>query len=261
MTTWTEGTPTPVALAELTALPQSFTYRAKRRLLGPPLTRDSLRHQRLNKKLALGVLSSDCISSSAYGSEEMLIVLLPVFGVAAFTILMPLTFVILAVLLVVSLSYLDVVSVYTKAGGSYVVARENFGPAVAQIAAVALMLDYIVTVAVQSAAGTAALTSAVPALGKGRLPLWITVARRARSSSTATSGASARPARRSRSPPTSSSSPSAASSSSASSASSFGDLPQVTLQSGTVPLGQGHRSSPGSPSSSCSRPSPTAARR
>jgi amino acid transporter len=110
------------------------------------------------------VLASDCISSSAYGTEEMLIVLLPAMGILGFTVLLPLTAVILAVLLIVSLSYLDVVSVYTKTGGSYVVARENFGPTVAQVAAVALMLDYIVTVAVQSAAGTLALTSALPAL-------------------------------------------------------------------------------------------------
>ena len=92
------------------------------------------------------------------------VILLPAFGVAAFGILLPLTMVILVVLAIVTLSYRDVVSVYTKTGGSYVVARENFGPAVAQVAAVALMLDYIVTVAVQSAAGTLAVTSAFPAL-------------------------------------------------------------------------------------------------
>jgi amino acid transporter len=74
----------------------------------------------------------------------------------------------------VTMSYRQVVTIYTKAGGSYVVARENFGPGVAQVAAVALMLDYIVTVAVQSAAGTVALTSAIPALGS--LQLEITVA-------------------------------------------------------------------------------------
>jgi len=129
-----------------------------------PLTRDALRHQRLTKLTALGVLSSDCISSSAYGSEQILIALLPAFGIAAFAILMPMTIVILGVLIVVTFSYREVVSVYTKTGGSYVVARDNFGPVVAQIAAVALMLDYVVTVAVQSAAGTAALVSAFPRL-------------------------------------------------------------------------------------------------
>ena len=67
-------------------------------------------------------------------------------------------------LILVTLSYREVVMVYTKAGGSYVVARDNFGVNVAQIAAVALLIDYTVTVAVQVAAGTDALTSAVPAL-------------------------------------------------------------------------------------------------
>ena len=71
---------------------------------------------------------------------------------------------ILGVLFFVTLSYLEVIQLYTKAGGSYVVARENFGPKVAQIAAVALLIDYTVTVAVQTSAGTAALTSAFPKL-------------------------------------------------------------------------------------------------
>src|SRR5215470_8039307 len=164
---------TPEPLATPPPLPQGLGYRTKVALLGPPLTREAAPHQRLSKKLALGVLSSDCISSSAYGTEEMLIILLPVFGIAGFTILLPLTGVILAVLTIVTLSYRDVVTVYTRTGGSYVVARENFGPTVAQVAAVALMLDYIVTVAIQSAAGTAAITSAVPALS--HLTLAITV--------------------------------------------------------------------------------------
>ena len=164
LSAWTTGSPSPEALAEGPTLAEPLGYRLKRRLLGPALTRDRLEHERLSTRLALGVLSSDCISSSAYGSEEMLVILLPAFGAAAFSILLPLTVVILAVLVIVTLSYRDVVSVYTKTGGSYVVARENFGPAVAQVAAVALMLDYIVTVAVQAAAGTLAVTSAVPSL-------------------------------------------------------------------------------------------------
>jgi amino acid transporter len=156
---WSHGSGGPEPLA-VPALPQTFGYRLKVKMLGTPLTRDSLRHQRLSKLTALGVLASDCISSSAYGSEEMLIYLLPIFGIAGFTMLLPLTGVILTVLVIVTLSYRDVVSVYTKTGGSYVVARDNFGPVVAQVAAVALMLDYIVTVAIQSAAGALALTSA-----------------------------------------------------------------------------------------------------
>ena len=74
------------------------------------------------------------------------------------------TLVILAGVALVVLSYREVVSVYTRAGGSYVVARENFGPRVAQVAAVALLIDYTVTVAVQVAAGSAAVVSAFPSL-------------------------------------------------------------------------------------------------
>ncbi|WP_235618573.1 hypothetical protein [Embleya scabrispora] len=113
----------------------------------------------MSNPTALGVPASDCISSSAYGTEQMLRALVPHVGVAAFTLLLPVTYAILAVLLLLTLSYGDVVSLYTKAGGSYIVARDNFGPRVAQVASVALLIDYVVTVAVQTAAGTDAIVS------------------------------------------------------------------------------------------------------
>jgi hypothetical protein len=144
--------------------PESLWYSAKRRMLGPPLVNEQLKAERLSKPLALGVLSCDGISSAAYGTEMMLLELLPFFGLAAFTLVLPLTLVILVGIFLVMLSYREVVSVYTKAGGSYVVARENFGPRVAQVAAVALLIDYVVTLAVQTAAGSAAIVSAFPAL-------------------------------------------------------------------------------------------------
>ncbi|HEX3751405.1 MAG TPA: amino acid permease [Streptosporangiaceae bacterium] len=147
-------------------LPETFSYSLKRRLLGPPLVNDQLSEERLSKPLALGVLSCDGISSANYGSELILHELLPLFGVAAFTILLPMTGVILLGIAFVVLSYREVVTVYTRAGGSYVVARENFGPRVAQVAAVALMVDYIVTVAVQTAAGSQAILSAFPILAR-----------------------------------------------------------------------------------------------
>ncbi|MEV6161144.1 APC family permease [Streptomyces sp. NPDC052052] len=140
-------------------------YRLKRRLLGRALTTERISEEKLNNRTALGVLASDCISSSAYGSEEMLRVLVPVVGTAAFTLLMPVTGAILLVLLLLTLCYSDVVMIYTRAGGSYVVARENFGPNIAQIAAVALLVDYIVTVAVQVSAGTNALISLAHLVG------------------------------------------------------------------------------------------------
>jgi amino acid transporter len=146
-------------------LPETFGYSLKRRLLGPPLVNEQLRTERLSKILGLGVLSCDGISSANYGSELILHELLPFFGLAAFTLLLPMTGVILLGVALVVLSYREVVTVYTRAGGSYVVARENFGPRVAQVAAVALMVDYIVTVAVQTAAGSQAILSTFPVLG------------------------------------------------------------------------------------------------
>jgi amino acid transporter len=146
-------------------LAEGLGYTLKRRLLGKPLINEQLSEQRLSKPLALGVLSSDGISSAAYGSEEILIELVQSLGyAAAFSILLPMTLVVLFGIVLVVLLYREVVSVYTRAGGSYVVARDNFGPRVAQVAAVALMIDYIVTVAVQTAAGSAAILSAFPAL-------------------------------------------------------------------------------------------------
>ena len=147
-------------------LPEGFAYTLKRRLLGPPLVNEQLSEERLSKPLALGVLSCDGISSANYGSELILHELLPFFGLAAFSLLLPMTGVIILGIALVVLSYREVVSVYTRAGGSYVVARENFGPRVAQVAAVALMVDYVVTVAVQTAAGSAAILSTFPALAR-----------------------------------------------------------------------------------------------
>jgi amino acid transporter len=150
----------------LDEVPETFWYSVKRRMLGPPLVNDRLRTERLSKPLGLGVLSCDGISSANYGSELILHELLPFFGLAAFTLLLPMTGLILAGVALVVLSYREVVSVYTRAGGSYVVARENFGPRVAQVAAVALMVDYVVTVAVQTAAGSQAILSTFPALAR-----------------------------------------------------------------------------------------------
>ncbi|MFD5440723.1 APC family permease [Streptomyces tendae] len=147
--------------------PDRLMYRVKRRLLGQPLTTERVSEEKLSNRTALGVLASDCISSSAYGSEEMLRVLVPVVGAAAFTLVMPVTGAILLVLLLLTLCYGDVVTLYTRAGGSYVVARENFGPNVAQVAAVALLVDYVVTVAVQTSAGTNALISLAHLAGNG----------------------------------------------------------------------------------------------
>lgn len=154
----------PEALPSFDAvdLPENARYRLKNALLGPPIASERQSVERLGKPTALAVLSSDVISSSAYATEQILVQLVKYIGVAAFALVVPVTVAVVVVLLFVTASYLEVVKVYTKAGGAYVVARENFGLGVAQIAAVSLLIDYTLTVAVSVAAGVDALTSVYP---------------------------------------------------------------------------------------------------
>ena len=171
VTPMTSVTPAPEArmkpaasqLAQLD-LPETLRYRIKNRLLGPPIATERQSTERLGRPTALAVLSSDVISSSAYATEQMLLPLIPIIGIAAFSLVVPISIAVIFVLLFVTLSYLEVVKVYTKAGGAYVVARENFGLNVAQVAAMSLLIDYTLTVAVSVAAGVAAVTSVVPSL-------------------------------------------------------------------------------------------------
>lgn len=167
--------PRPLEPAAPPPLPPSFGYTLKRLFLGKPLVNDQLKDEKLSNRVALGVLSPDAISSSAYGTEVILIELLPYAALAAFTLLLPITAAILCILVLVAASYCQVVMTYTKAGGSYVVARDNFGPRVAQVAAAALMIDYVVTVAVQAAAGTVAVVSALRMLGPYSLEITVGV--------------------------------------------------------------------------------------
>ncbi len=119
----------------------------------------------LPNPVALGAISPDAISSTAYGPEQILIELLPRAGMAAFVLLLPITAVMLLILVFVAASYRQVVTIYARAGGAYLVARDNFGPRVAQVARAALLIDNVTTVAVQCAAGTVAVASAMPVLG------------------------------------------------------------------------------------------------
>ena len=147
----------------------------KRIVLGKPLTSEQLESERLSNPVALGALSPDAISSTAYGPEQVMVELLPRAGMASFVLLLPIIGVILFILLLVSASYRGVVMTYARAGGSYMVARDNFGPRWAQIAAAALLIDYVVTAAVQPAAGTVALCSAIPVLHPYHLEITIGV--------------------------------------------------------------------------------------
>ena len=144
-------------------------YGAKRLFLGRPLFTERLEHERLTNKIALAVFSSDAMSSVAYGGEEMLRVMIPIIGVTAFTFLGPLSLVIVAVLAILVFSYRQTIKAYPSAGGAYIVTRDNFGLLPAQVAGVALLTDYVLTVAVSTAAGVQAITSLVPALFPFRL--------------------------------------------------------------------------------------------
>src|SRR3954470_1094238 len=154
-----EPRPLPPAL-ELD-VPESIGYRLKNKLLGPPLHTEELEHERLGIPTALAVFASDNLSSSAYATEEILRVLLPVVGFAAFSLVVPITVALLGVLFFLILSYRETIKAYPTAGGAYMVTRDNFGLLPAQVAGVALLTDYVLTVSVSVAAGTDALTSAV----------------------------------------------------------------------------------------------------
>jgi amino acid transporter len=166
--------PAAMPKAGAVELPETLRYRLKDALLGPPLATERQSMERLGKPTALAVLSSDVISSSAYATEQILLILVQAIGIAAFSMVVPITVAVIVVLAAVTMSYLEVIKVYTKAGGAYVVARENFGLSVAQIAAVALLIDYTLTVAVSVAAGVAALTSAFPGLTGATV--WLSIA-------------------------------------------------------------------------------------
>ncbi len=135
----------------------------KRWLVGDPLKTAQARHERLSKTIALAIFSSNAISSVAYATEEILLVLI-LAGAAAVTWSIPVSLAILFLVLVLTISYRQIIYEYPEGGGAYVVARSNLGDRPALVAAAALMIDYILTVAVSVAAGIAALTSAIPSL-------------------------------------------------------------------------------------------------
>ena len=172
---WSDDAQTPVVKQEQSHLKDPLNYKVKKYFLGIPLNRHTLSSQRLSKKNAFGVISSDCISSSAYGGEQILVALIPAFGLAAFTIFPPMIGIILIMLIVITLMYKDVISTYTRSGSAYLVTRENFGRVVSQVAAVELMFGYIITVAIQSAAGVAALLSTFPELNPFKVQITILI--------------------------------------------------------------------------------------
>ena len=142
----------------------------KRFFVGKPIASHLAHHERLSRVTGLAVLSSDALSSVAYATEEIVRVLV-LAGTAALDIASPIAFVIATILAVVVFSYRQTIYAYPSGGGAYIVARENLGHTPALIAAAALLIDYILTVAVSIAAGVAALTSAFPQWHVNRVEL------------------------------------------------------------------------------------------
>jgi len=140
----------------------------KRLLVGAPMPLAQARHERLGKAVALAVFASDPLSSVAYATEEILLVLV-LAGRAALSYSLPVALGIAALLAVVVVSYRQTVAAYAQGGGAYLVAKDNLGVFPALTAAAALLTDYVLTVSVSVAAGIAALTSAFPALGPHRV--------------------------------------------------------------------------------------------
>jgi amino acid transporter len=135
----------------------------KRLLVGKSLPTSAHAEERLSNAAALAVLSSDALSSVAYATEEILLVLVAA-GSSALSYSIPIAAVIMLLLGIVILSYSQTIKAYPNGGGSYIVARENLGLMAGLVAGGSLMIDYILTVTVSVSAGTAALTSAVPVL-------------------------------------------------------------------------------------------------
>ena len=164
--------PGPLPSSSVIPMPrESRGYRLKRKMLGQALHSDELDHQRLGKPTALAVFASDNLSSSAYATEEILHVLVPAVGLAAFSLVMPITIALLVMLALLILSYRETIKAYPSAGGAYLVTRDNFGIVPAQVAGAALLVGYILTVSVSVSAGTAALISSFDALSPFRVPI------------------------------------------------------------------------------------------
>lgn len=144
----------------------------KRFLIGRPLKSTELGEQKLNKTKALAILSSDALSSVAYGPEQILIVLMTV-GAAAYWYSIPIAVGVLVLLLALILSYRQIIFSYPHGGGAYVVSKRNLGMYPGLVAGGSLLVDYILTVAVSVSAGTDAITSAFPELHAYNLPISI----------------------------------------------------------------------------------------
>jgi amino acid transporter len=139
-------------------------------LIGRPLSTADAPHQTIGKSIGLAVFASDALSSTAYATQEILVIL-AVAGTVAFGYVFPISIAIVALLVIVSLSYEQVIHAYPDGGGAYIVAQDNLGRFYALIAASALLTDYILTVSVSISSGVAQIVSAYPDLNQYRVPM------------------------------------------------------------------------------------------
>lgn len=149
--------------------------RFKQVLIGKPLRNEAIHGQKYSVFLGLPILSSDAISSVAYASEEILIILIPAIGALAYRELGFISGAIILLLLILTFSYRQTIHTYPNGGGSYIVASDNLGPAAGVTAGASLAVDYILTVAVSISSGTAAITSAFPALFPYTVPICLII--------------------------------------------------------------------------------------
>lgn len=140
-------------------------------ILGKPLATEAMSHEKLNIPFGLAIMSSDAISSVAYASEEILWVLIPVIGLLSYRYMFEASLAIITLLVILVFSYRQTIASYPSGGGAYTVAKENIGTIPGLVAGASLSVDYLLTVAVSTCAGTAAVTSAFPALYSHRISI------------------------------------------------------------------------------------------
>ncbi|MGC8855416.1 MAG: APC family permease [Anaerolineae bacterium] len=162
---------TPTFIIERTAEYQpSRSWRSW--LIGRPLPTADAPHQTIGKLVGLAVFASDALSSTAYATQEILVILAAA-GTVAFGYVFPISIAIVILLSIVTISYEQTIHAYPDGGGAYIVARDNLGEFPALVAAASLLTDYILTVSVSVASGVAQITSAYPGLFPFRVPLAI----------------------------------------------------------------------------------------
>jgi amino acid transporter len=144
-------------------------------LIGEPLPNEKSSHERYNVPFGLAIMASDAVSSVSYAAEEILIVLIGAIGLASYRWLGWISLMIIALLLILTVSYIQIIRAYPQGGGAYMVAKENINVKSGLVAASALLIDYILTVAVSASAGVAAIISAFPNLGEYRVILAVTI--------------------------------------------------------------------------------------